>query len=310
MTSNFSIRAVRLLCALSVLSGLSASAADVVSAPVSAEPPPIREPVVKEEPATEPKSEAAPVVAAPPASASVPQLSPVATAGATVDELKKLKDADKLTEARAAGLEALKSATGEEKKAVEDFLSEIAAPLIFSKRPMAEKVEHTVVAGDTLGALAKQYGTTVDAIRKGNNLSGQVIRLGSRLRILNGKFSITVSKTENTLVLALNEQFLKRYRVGTGQYATTPAGKFSITGKVAQPTWYRPDGKSIPYGDKENLLGTHWMSIDVPGFGLHGTWEPDTIGKQSSQGCVRLANTDIEELFTLVPEGTPVIITD
>lgn len=303
MTSNFSIRAVGLLCALSVLSGLSAAAAEAVSAPVSAEPPPIREPGAPDKIPDTP----------PPAAAEIPTPNPQSSNSETAsgtDTLKKLKDSDQLTEARVAGLEALRSATGEQKKAIEDFLGEIAAPLIFSKRPMAEKVEHTVVAGDTLGALAKQYGTTVDAIRKGNNLPGQVIRLGSRLRILNGKFSITVSKTQNTLTLSLNDQFFKRYRVGTGQYATTPAGKFSITGKVAQPTWYRPDGKSIPYGDKENLLGTHWMSIDVPGFGLHGTWEPDTIGRQSSQGCVRLANADIEELFTLVPEGTPVIITD
>jgi lipoprotein-anchoring transpeptidase ErfK/SrfK len=303
MTVKFSIRVVRLLCAAIALPGFSVVAADVVSAPVSAEPPPIREPGVKGETAT---------TAAPTAEISnlKSQISTAPPAATGLDELKKLKDADKLTEARVAGLDALKSATGDQKKAIEDFLGEIAATLLFSKRPMAEKVEHTVVAGDTLGALAKHYGTTVDAIRKGNNLPGQVIRLGSRLRILSGKFTITVSKTQNTLTLTLNDQFLKRYHVGTGQYSTTPTGTFSITGKVAQPTWYRPDGKSIPYGDKENLLGTHWMSIDVPGFGLHGTWEPDTIGKQSSQGCVRLANADIEELFTLVPEGTPVIITE
>jgi lipoprotein-anchoring transpeptidase ErfK/SrfK len=231
------------------------------------------------------------------------------TSGTTA-ELKKLKEADNLTEARARGLEALKTASGEEKKAIEEFLGEIAAPLVFSKRPMPEKVDCTVTNGDSLALLAKRYGTTVDTIRKGNNLPGQVIRLGTRLRILTGKFSMVVSKEQNTLTLLLNDQFFKRYHVGTGQYATTPTGQFKITGKVAQPTWYRPDGKSIPYGDKENLLGTHWMSIDVPGFGIHGTWQPETIGKQSSQGCVRLLNSDIEELFTLVPEGTPVIIQD
>lgn len=222
-----------------------------------------------------------------------------------------LKAADKLTEARTKGLEALKTARSDAQRAkIEELLNEIAAPLVFSKRPMPEKVEYTVVSGDSLALLSKKFGTTVDVIRKGNGLPGQVIRLGTRLRIFNGKLAITVSRTSNTLLLTLNDQFFKRYRVGTGQYSTTPTGTFKITDKVAQPTWYRPDGKSIPFGDKENLLGTHWMSIDVPGFGIHGTWEPETVGKQSSQGCIRLVNSDVEELFTLVPEGTPVIIQD
>ncbi len=302
-------------------------------------PPPIKEPDQKSEPAksepakSEPtKSEPAKVEPTKIAMPAVAVSQPAATseaiaqpksqilnlksegsnppAGSTLDELQKLKAADKLTEARAKALEALKTAGGDEKKSIEDFLSEIAAPLIFSKRPLPEKTEYSVVTGDSLALLAKKFGTTVDVIRKGNNLAGQTVRLGSRLRIFNGKLSIVVNKSQNTLTLLVNDQFLKRYRVGTGQYSTTPTGTFKITGKVAQPTWYRPDGKSIPYGDKENLLGTYWMSIDVPGFGIHGTWEPDTIGKQSSQGCVRLLNSDIEELFTIVPEGTPVIIQD
>lgn len=289
--------AVMMFAAMAVLS--AAQAAD--------EAPPIKEPEQKPAAQAEPpKPVAEPAPAKPPAAPAAP-----APTSGIMDPLARLKEADNLTEARAKALEALKAATNaQERKGIEDFLGEIALPLVFSKRPMPEKVEYTVVTGDTLAALAKKYDTTMEVIRKGNNIPGQVVRLGSRLRILNGKLSILVDKSDNTLVLTLNEQFFKRYRVGTGQYATTPAGSFKITGKVAQPTWYRPDGKSIPFGDKENLLGTHWMSIDVPGFGLHGTWEPDTIGKQSSQGCIRLLNSDIEELFTLVPEGTPVIIQD
>ena len=253
----------------------------------------------------------APPIREPEQAAPVPKTERAAPlSSSALDEVKKLKDADNLTQARATGLEALKTATGDDKKALEDLLGEMAAPLVFSKRPMPEKIDCTVTNGDSLALLAKRFGTTVDTIRKGNKITGQIIRLGTRLRILNGKFSILVSKSQNTLTLSLNGQFFKRYRVGTGQYSTTPVGAFKITGKVAQPTWYRPDGKSIPYGDKENLLGTHWMSIDVPGFGIHGTWEPDSIGKQSSQGCVRLLNSDIEELFTLVPEGTSVTIQD
>lgn len=269
-------------------------------------PPPAPPPVAVETPAPQP----------PPPPASAPVAAPAATPspeGSTIliEEARKLKGEDNLTDARVKALEALRASTSvDARAAAENLLSEIAIPLVFSKRPMAEKVEYTVVSGDSLDRLARRFGTTVEVVRRGNNLPGQVIRVGTRLRILQAKCSLVVDKSENTLVLKLNDQFFKRYRVGTGQYSTTPTGEFKINGKVAQPTWFRPDGKSIPYGDKENLLGTHWMSIDVPGFGLHGTWEPDSVGKQSSQGCIRLVNADIEELFNIVPEGTPVLIQD
>ena len=78
---------------------------------------------------------------------------------------------------------------------------------------------------------------------------------------------------------------------------------------MPQPTWWK-DGKAIPFGDTNNVLGTHWLALDVPGYGIHGTWQPETIGKQASAGCIRLVNAEIEELFTLVPVGTPVTITE
>ena len=52
------------------------------------------------------------------------------------------------------------------------------------------------------------------------------------------------------------------------------------------------------------------MGIDVPGYGIHGTTEPESIGYQATEGCVRMHNSDVEELFTIVPPGTEVIIVD
>jgi len=48
----------------------------------------------------------------------------------------------------------------------------------------------------------------------------------------------------------------------------------------------------------------------VRGYGIHGTWEPETIGKAASAGCIRLLNSEIEELFNLVPLGTEVTIAE
>jgi lipoprotein-anchoring transpeptidase ErfK/SrfK len=172
------------------------------------------------------------------------------------------------------------------------------------------KTNHTVVAGDTLGKLAKQYNTTIELIQKSNNLKSDIIRLGQRLRIHRGEFAVTVSKSANTLTLTDRGQPFKTYRVGTGQHAKTPVGDFKITNRLANPPWYRPDGPVVPFGDPANILGTHWLGLDVPGYGLHGTWETNSIGKQSSAGCVRLVNDDVTELYILLPTGTPVTIHD
>jgi lipoprotein-anchoring transpeptidase ErfK/SrfK len=228
-----------------------------------------------------------------------------------IRQAEKLLQEGDYASVRQLGLDVLaRSANPSARKRAEELLSEVNVKMIMSPYPMPEKVDYTIARGDTLGELAKKYGTTVELIRKGNNISGSIIRIGDRFRILNGKFSMVVDKSDNDLVLLLNDRFFKRYRVGTGQYAKTPVGEYKITDRVAHPTWWRPDGKRVPYGDPENLLGTHWLSLNIRGYGLHGTWEPDTIGKQASAGCVRMLNEDIEELYTLVPIGTPVVIKD
>lgn len=227
---------------------------------------------------------------------------------ALLSEARRLKNEDKWIECREKAYEALdKTQRSDVRAEIIKLLGEVNIALALSPRNMPEKVEHVVQPGDSLVVLARRYGTTVDAIRKGNGLSGSIIRVNDRLRILTGKFRIQISKSKNTLDLYLNDRLFKQYRVGTGEYGKTPEGDFMIMEKIAQPTWWK-DGKAIPYGHPDNVLGTHWMSLNIPGYGIHGTWEPETIGKQASAGCVRLLNEEIEELFTLVPEGTPVTI--
>jgi lipoprotein-anchoring transpeptidase ErfK/SrfK len=194
------------------------------------------------------------------------------------------------------------------RRTIEDALGDIHIRLVFSRAPMEEKVEYVIQSGDSLDAIARRQGTTVELLLKGNQLSGPTIRPGDRLRILTGTFRAVVDLSDREMTLWLNDRFFKRYAVGTGKHETTPTGDFKITDRIAQPTWWRPDGRSIPYGDPDNELGTHWLALDVRGYGLHGTWKPETIGHAESAGCVRFHNEDIEELFTLLPRGVAVTI--
>ena len=219
-----------------------------------------------------------------------------------------LENEGKLAEARAL-LQPLGDG-GEASDKVLDLLGAIDTKILFTAASAPEKIDYTIAAGDTLGKLAQKFGTTIDLIKKSNNLARDVIRVGDRLRIYQGHFALTVSKATNELRLTDNGKFFKRYHVGTGEYSKTPVGDFKITTRLANPPWWRPDGKTIPFGDPENILGTHWLGLNVPGYGIHGTWDTNSIGKQATAGCIRLLNDDVAELYTILPVGTSVAIHD
>jgi LysM repeat protein len=236
-----------------------------------------------------------------------------------VDADKALKRGD-LIAARNAYLTILdKSIADALRHQVEEKLGAINIKLVMSPLPMPHnKVVYLVKSGDFLGKIARKTGSTVELIQKSNKLDNpNKIKKGDRLLILKGIFSIEVSKTRNDLILRFNNQFFKRYSVATGKFGKTPVGTFKITEKMKEPVWWSPDGKEFPYGDPKNILGTRWMTLratgktpDARGYGIHGTWLENSIGKQASAGCIRMHNSDVEELYTLVPGGTKVVINE
>ena len=173
---------------------------------------------------------------------------------------------------------------------------------------------HIVRSGEMLNVIARKYKTTADSILFINKLNNDRIRINQRLRIDKSSYLIDVSIPEFKMrvyrIWNGETNFFKSYAVGTGKNDNTPRGDFIINLKQKEPVWYKDNSKPIPYGDPENALGTRWLAISSPGFGIHGTWEPETVGKASSAGCVRMRNEDVEELYSLVPEGTPVHIHD
>jgi lipoprotein-anchoring transpeptidase ErfK/SrfK len=230
-----------------------------------------------------------------------------------------LESKDALVEARENYLAALRAnPTGEQRADLETRIGRLSTTLILTPRLMPEKAKYTVKAGDTLGRLAKMFGTTEELIATNNLIANpSLVKAGDRLRIFNGKFSVTVNKSRNDMLVTVNDLFFKRYPVGTGKFGKTPAGDYVVAERIKEPVWWRPDGKMIPYGDKDNILGTRWLSLrttstnaedDVRGYGIHGTWDEATIGQAASAGCIRLRNADVEELFLLLPTGTPVKI--
>lgn len=193
-------------------------------------------------------------------------------------------------------------------------LEEITLRLLFSPVITSKSLLYQIQPGDTLVKIAKQFKTTVEMIKRANNLTTDTIVPGQKIKVWNAPFSIFVDKSQNTLLLKSDEEIVKTYIVSTGKNNCTPVGTFKIVVKQIDPPWFKTEAngttKVIPPGSPENALGSRWMGFDLPKYGIHGTIEPQELGKQVTEGCVRLSNPDVEELYMIVPAGTEVAIVD
>ncbi|WP_407184638.1 L,D-transpeptidase family protein [Bradyrhizobium centrosematis] len=100
----------------------------------------------------------------------------------------------------------------------------------------------------------------------------------------------------------------------------TPTGTLKVTGTNEQPTYhYNPEYKFKSVKSKKpfdikpgpnNPVGAYWIGLSAQGYGIHGTAEPDRVGKSASHGCIRLTNWDARALGENVKRGTPVVFLD
>lgn len=121
---------------------------------------------------------------------------------------------------------------------------------------------------------------------------------------------IIVNLPSRTLEYYENSKLIKEYPVAIGKQSTpTPHGSFYIIDKEVNPWWYPPksNGYVVPSGPN-NPLGYRWMGFEA-NYGIHGTNAPWSIGSVVSNGCIRMLEEDVEELFPLIKDKTPVYIT-
>ena len=126
---------------------------------------------------------------------------------------------------------------------------------------------------------------------------------------------IVVHINENKLYLYKNHKLTRTFPVATGQSKyPTPTGRYSVTLKRYLPTWYNPHDEwsknepaTIPPGPG-NPLGLRALNLSAPGIRIHGTPSDYSIGYNASHGCIRMHNSDVLQLYPLVPTGTTVFL--
>ena len=117
---------------------------------------------------------------------------------------------------------------------------------------------------------------------------------------------IIINSRNNTLRYYQSGSLVASYSCATGTSGTpTPQGRFSINEKEENRPYYK---ENIPGGAPNNPLGPRWMQFKYGGYGIHGTNNEKSIGTNASHGCVRMHNSQVIELYDMVPMGTTVIV--
>jgi len=218
--------------------------------------------------------------------------------------------------------------TPEYRAGVKQKMTELAEQWLFSSTvfPGDTLTEmYTVKPGEALATIGKRYNVPYEILMQINKIKrAESLQAGQNLKVIKGPFNVQVCKSTFTLDLYLGgNMYVKSYKVGLGAPGSeTPSGRWSVApaGKFVFPQWTDPATKRVyKPSDPDYPLGSRYIAIrgleahnkELEGFALHGTKEPESIGKRSSQGCVRLFNGDVIEVYNLlVPEKSEVLIVD
>jgi len=155
------------------------------------------------------------------------------------------------------------------------------------------------------GADFRRAGETIIvAAVEGQPVTGKVARIEADKRAR----QVRAYDAEDRLIVAYPAT------IGSSENPS-PSGTHQVNAVADDPVYYYNPENFVQGENREplelppgpnNPVGTMWIDLSEPTYGIHGTPEPSKIDKTGSHGCVRLTNWDAEELATLVDPGVPV----
>lgn len=216
---------------------------------------------------------------------------------------------------------------GSDVASAKELLSKINAEAIFSPKLFRDDnvgFSYTVQAGDRLTKIAASNDVTWELLCRINGISDpRKVRALQTLKIIKGPFHAVITKSKFTMDIYLGSPggagsaYVTTFPVGLGKHDSTPTGTWKAERKLKNPTYYGPRGEGIiSADDPKNPLGEFWIGLTgtdgsakgASSYGIHGTIEPESIGRESSMGCIRLRNEDVAKVYELLVEGKSIII--
>ena len=203
-------------------------------------------------------------------------------------------------------------------------LSALNEGLVFSRQIAANDPfvgRYTVKSGDSLSRIVNDNDLPINwrFLQRLNGIAEPTrIGQGQQLKTIVVPFHAVVDKASHRLDLWLGDGpdavYVRSFTVGLGEFDSTPLGLFRVRkgGKLVNPSWRNPrTGERFDADDPANPIGEYWIGLEgieahnlqEQGFGVHGTIDPDSIGKTEALGCVRRGDADIALLYGVLASG-------
>src|SRR5947207_7734008 len=126
--------------------------------------------------------------------------------------------------------------------------------------------------------------------------------------------TVKIDTKTNMLEVHQGDKLIAAYPVTIGSAKNaSPIGEWKVSRITKMPT-FRWDKEMLQHGKRSgnfyllppgpnNPVGVMWIALNKKGIGIHGTNDPDSIGRAASHGCVRLANWDVVRPATKIKSG-------
>jgi lipoprotein-anchoring transpeptidase ErfK/SrfK len=255
---------------------------------------------------------------------TAPSLDLLTSAKIKIDQGDSLGARDQLNQALQSGqLDSSVAAS------VKSMIAQISQTVIFGRQHFGDDPyggTYVVKPGDSLARIAASCDCTWELLSRINGIDPKHLRAGATIKVVQGPFFAVVDKRRFTMDIYLgglpgekSSMYVTTFMVGLGRDDSTPPGMWSVEPhrKLKHPTYYSPRGEGvIAADDPKNPLGGYWIgltgtegqAVGKLSYGIHGTIDPDSIGKQSSMGCIRLRNDDVAIVFDLLVEGKSLVL--
>ena len=208
-------------------------------------------------------------------------------------------------------------------------INNLASSLFFSPNIIPGDIasqSYVVKKGDSFARITNREKLAIDwrFIQRINQIASEkALRADMRLKLAHGPFDGEVIKADyrfNIYAGTGSERIMvASFPCGVGTNDSTPVGTFKVrTGsKLIDPEWSNPrTGEKFKSNDPKNPIGERWIGLQgttpetakFTGYGIHGTVEPQSIGKQMSMGCVRLGDAEVQVVYELIGESSTIVI--